>query len=227
METKYYLIFILTSIIFTGCDSWYTDLEAYVDEESKQYCLFGEGTYWVYQDSATLECDSVFICDVHYHKSNQANPRVAHKADSYTMSGSLIHNNDFDNLQQYNMELYSRSIEASRLHDVTPKPIWMNNNRDDDYLVNYHNGDVGEMFGGGVIFEGVILTDLIDTLPISNNVYYFVKCFSYKRKLSSYFRTWYIAKNVGLIRTEIENGEQRIVKNLTRYNIKPYINKKL
>ncbi|MDL2309207.1 hypothetical protein LJC53_06465 [Bacteroidales bacterium OttesenSCG-928-C03] len=48
-------------LLFSGCDSWKTDLEALIDQESKDYCLFAEGSYWIYQDSATLDIDSVVI----------------------------------------------------------------------------------------------------------------------------------------------------------------------
>jgi hypothetical protein len=50
------LLFIL---IIYGCDTNPDPLT--IDEESKAYCLFDEGTYWVYEDSATQRRDSVVV----------------------------------------------------------------------------------------------------------------------------------------------------------------------
>ncbi len=37
------------------------DQTLYIPQEAKDYCYFQPGTYWVYQDSATGELDSVYV----------------------------------------------------------------------------------------------------------------------------------------------------------------------
>ena len=68
------LILCISITLFTGCDSWKTDLKADIDQESKDYCLFAQGSYWLYQDSATLKIDSTVVVGISYDKTTLATP---------------------------------------------------------------------------------------------------------------------------------------------------------
>lgn len=46
-------------LLFVGCFINPDPLK--IDEECKAYCLFNEGTYWVYEDSVTNQRDSVVV----------------------------------------------------------------------------------------------------------------------------------------------------------------------
>jgi hypothetical protein len=63
--THYFLLF---TILISGCrpdeitgPSSPYEHTLYIPQEAKDYCYFQPGTYWVYQDSATGELDSVYV----------------------------------------------------------------------------------------------------------------------------------------------------------------------
>jgi hypothetical protein len=60
--------FLLFTILISGCrpdeitgPSSPYEHTLYIPQEAKDYCYFQPGTYWVYQDSATGELDSVYV----------------------------------------------------------------------------------------------------------------------------------------------------------------------
>ncbi|MCL2290440.1 MAG: hypothetical protein FWC34_07035 [Bacteroidetes bacterium] len=73
-----------------------------IDQETKDYCLFGESSYWIYQDSATLNVDSVVIdkpftsgeiLDIYpynYHETD--NTILLEKKDYYSIDESTYSN---------------------------------------------------------------------------------------------------------------------------------------
>ncbi|GHV43393.1 hypothetical protein FACS1894180_2340 [Bacteroidia bacterium] len=216
MKTLFYILsIILVGFIFTTCLR--VETTVYVDEESKQYCLFGKGTYWIYQDSTTLEADSVFIYYCLHGPLQITN--FGFEGEEYYIEGTLIHNNDFDNPQHYNMHLTSLKVDYANIYDSIPKPIWMDNSRRDDYYFRYHNGNLNDSF------FGVEFIDTIDIMPILDSTYYSVKQFQGTNSdITDSCSIWYFARNVGLIRIETQKDGERVVKNLIKYDVKPYKN---
>jgi hypothetical protein len=60
--------FLLLTFFMSGCrpdeisgPGTPADQTLYIPQEAKDYCYFQPGTYWVYQDSATGELDSVYV----------------------------------------------------------------------------------------------------------------------------------------------------------------------
>jgi hypothetical protein len=201
---------ILISLVFTAC-GWIWNLGAqyvYIDQETKDYCLFGQGTYWVYQDSATLEYDNVLInrVDKAWLKYNAENTGGY---EDYEIYASMR--------QDVSAEPQTYIMALTTFHedyDAVQKPNWLHTNRNDEYGVIYHNCGIGEMYYGAELIE------IIDTMQIADSIFFAVKQFT--DTTSTNFKTWYFAKNVGLIRMEMQNEERKIVKNLVRYDVKLY-----
>ena len=57
-------------LLLSGCLNIACELkwkpEAYLDQESKDYCLYAKGSYWIYQDSVSHSLDSITINNVDY-----------------------------------------------------------------------------------------------------------------------------------------------------------------
>jgi hypothetical protein len=221
-------------ICINSCDSWPTDLAAYVDQESKDYCLFGTGSYWIYQDSATLETDSAIIYNVSYEKTNNGDRQVPYAWEEYTMYFSYFF---YDNtVYKINRKLSSARISLKNVENGIIKPIYVKSSSGlflplDKYSVhtyaNYHNGDIAEFLcptiGGGACITCEIF---YPHYQIGNKTFYNVKVFSYPidSTQTTYQSRVYWAKHIGLIRLEAVLEGSPVVYNLVKYNINPYKN---
>ncbi|GHV34411.1 hypothetical protein FACS1894178_1860 [Bacteroidia bacterium] len=215
MKTKYYVMFILASIIFTGCGLLFNskDILVSIDEETKEYCLFEMGSYWIYQDSATLEYDSIFILNtVEKHPENAQNMRTGkstYEFEEIWMYGYIA--GAYDTLRQFYMRITTAFEENGTNTNHIAKPTLCLLNYEGMSSVYYHNGTIGEQY------LGIYFMDSISEIYLNDNVYFYVKQFEEIEPTN--VKTYYISKNVGLIRIETQDGEQRTVKNLIRYNI--------
>jgi len=214
---------LLILLLFSSCDSWKTDLKADIDQESKNYCLFAPGSYWIYQDSATLEKDSAIIVNITYDKSTLATPKCPFLWEEYTMKMKyfLKNNISFDGYQW----LTSVRCDYDNVEAGIIKPILLidNNEIHNKYLgfgsfnkIVYHNGSLSESV------NATGYENYYENYKIGNNTFSKVKVF-----LSSFYnqpyqiRTFW-AENVGIIRTEYINEEIFAVRNLIKYKVKPY-----
>ena len=221
---KTYFAFCLCIIALVSCDSWPTDLKAYVDQESKDYCLFGIGSYWVYQDSVTLETDSVVIYDVEITHNRHANPRIAHLAERYGIYMNY-YKGSVESKIQYTLSSYF--VEIDSIKKGIHKPIICMPLRGviaEGVMVMgqiYHNGDIGEAYEIGspkVKYETFFPDFQVGDKSFSN-----VKVFTSTRyKDTDYHAKIYWAEYIGLIREEIRTTNNVIVRNLIEHNVKPY-----
>ena len=214
-------------LLLSGCDSWPTKLEANIDQESKDYCLFAEDSYWVYQDTTTLETDSLLILDVSYFKSRNADPQISFKYEKYDMKTICI--SKHHNIHSYGLyQLTSMYCDDNKVEAGIIKFInsLYRNEIDKTYLEriyynysNYHNGDLHESANEPETksyYETFYENYQIEGHPFSK-----VKVFLTPVE-SSAIRTFW-AKNVGIIRTEYIGEDSCVfaVRNLIRYNVKP------
>jgi len=176
-----------------------------IDKESKDYCLFAEGSYWIYQDSATHIIDSVVI----------------DKPISYSF-GSEPKRDPYRETYSTHISFYSQDSVSSILFDLTTgeadsdlkKPCLL---RSYFFATMYHNGEVFEKFPN---FKSLpVLVKKEDSYLINGITYLNVKIFEENMRVGKK-RICYWAKNIGLIRTEIYKNDSVIVKNLIRYNVK-------
>ena len=217
-------------ILLNACDSWKTDLEANIDQESKDYCLFATGSYWVYQDSATLETDSVIITDVSYYKSTHANPHISFLYEEYKMATTCFLNNHNNIHSLGSNVLTTEYCDDNNVENGIIKFIQLDYRNDIDQMyfdnmgrysyINYNNSDIYEE-------SGSYYENYYDIYQIGNNTFSKVKVFlvSYLSAYSHYFQIrTYWAKSVGIIRVEYIGEDENIfaVRNIIKYNVKPY-----
>lgn len=202
-----------TIIIFMLCEclnacSLLTDtIEVKVDQKTKDYCLFAEYSYWIYQDSATLTMDSVVIDKpIEYDFSQQGwEYGGGDYLESYTTFFSLYSQDT----------IYSLRIDLSTGYKC-----------DNSYLytcsfgwdIIYHNGKINKTCE---YYRNTILIDKKDSYSINGITYSDVKIFK-KDIPQKENKIYYFAKHVGLIREETYKNDNIAVKNLIKYNIKPY-----
>jgi hypothetical protein len=222
------VVLLNTIISFSSCDSWSTDLKADIDTESKDYCLFGQGSYWIYQDSATLKTDKVVIYETEYEHSYQANYGISYLWETYFMRCNHFIE---DTLCQVNLLLTSMLIDDKNVKNGIIKPIYLvaTGNSIDKYGIitysNYHNGIVGDFlcpFRG--MGECLTYEMFYPTYQVNNKEFSNVKVFSYPiyTTQTTYQTKVYWAKHVGLIRVEAILEGNPVVRNLIQYNVQPY-----
>jgi len=172
---KFICILITTNILLMlllsfSCSSWKTNLKANIDQESKDYCLFAKDSYWVYQDSATLVTDKVFIFDVSCNKTNSASPTEPFLWEAYTMKTTCSLNDNFHSQGSY--RLTSGDCEEGLVEQGIAKFIQLEYRNDIDLVyfdtipanlsrimyVNHHNGVLYESsfyayFDGETFYE--------------------------------------------------------------------------
>jgi hypothetical protein len=171
----------------------------YIPEEMKPYIMFPEGSYWVYEDSATLQTDSFYLKSIY--------TEFYPKADGENIEYEKIIQ-DFYNIDSPNQIALGRTFL-------------------DYYNQLYYNNFYDEVFrhdipiGDSVNFDGIKVKHIItyDSIIISGNHYKNVMVLD-KRELSRAY--W--CKNIGMIRREIFKTsigapDTLIVLNLKKYYI--------
>jgi hypothetical protein len=185
----------------------------YIDQETKDYCLFDVGSYWIFQDSATLKTDSRVVIDVrHLMQSSSHRGYIAELYDidyewhyqdtNIQIMGDLICYPPIENLFSLilSSEYYSGDL-----------PVYY----------HYHNDNIGTEHG--VRSNKYVLYENFHAFyDVANCRYYNVKQFSASSYKSAPESKAFYAKYVGFIRNERLTDTGRIVSNLIRYNVKPY-----
>jgi hypothetical protein len=194
--------------------------EVNIDQETKDYCLFDEGSYWIFQDSATMETDSISICEISYKEISED------FFDTYIVDDYQISYNCFmkdtiisfwGTLRNYPVggELDKEDLSSLISNLYIPAHILPYPQLD----FYYHSGKIGTTKNE---IEYASFSSNYSTIQKTfNDVKIFLKHnYLYSNALFPYQIYW--AKHVGPIRIEIMNEEQIIVYNLIRYNVKPY-----
>jgi len=214
LSYKTVIMLLLVSVLLTACPegSWYSKI--YIDQESKDYCLFDQGSYWIYQDSATLAIEKVVI-DNPIERTFQlymSSSDGGHRGETYsTMISSYSQNSKL-----------SFNLTLSRI-DFSADCLFIKDNDDTNYsdpkFKNslYHNNQ-------RVLLQDVELWlfEKKDDYMINGITFNNIKIFQ-----DNYFekkRMYYWAKNIGLIRVERYDEKDSLisVSNLIRYDVKPY-----
>ena len=170
--------------------------EEKIDKETKDYCLFGEESYWLYQDSATLKIDSVVIDNPISHKFLLEEAESCdYSTEIFAIKGSFF---SYDSTFFFHVRLLPSSTAVLS---------------DDGFITYYHNGQIGEGFG-------TKLKEKRNNYLINGIVFNNIKIFEYYHL--GHKEIYYWAKHVGLIRMEIYENDTVIVRNLIKYNVKPY-----
>ncbi|MDL2309208.1 hypothetical protein LJC53_06470 [Bacteroidales bacterium OttesenSCG-928-C03] len=178
--------------------------EIKIDQESKDYCLFAEGSYWIYQDSATLEIDSVVIDNPIYYDFSRSSGN-GYDCETYSSRISFYSHDTI-------LSFYTRLTTSRANPDILKPCILVTDLRG----VKYHNGEIGEILPN--INQNMTLFNKKHEYSINEVIYSEIKIFE------DYYlnKRIYWAKHIGLIREETHINDSVIIKNLIRYNVKPY-----
>jgi len=169
----------------------------YLSQESKDYCLYQPGSWWVYQSEQSLQYDTLKITGV---------------------QNEIL----FSKNTNQNFERYKISIEIKQLLGV--KAIELETGDRESNLYAKHNGGSSDMlyfdspsYTKDSISDGPYwkYTEYVDSLSIKNETYHSIKYFS-SFKLIEY-KNIYWAKHIGIIKLEKPNGE---IWNLVNYSVK-------
>ena len=207
-------------LVLSGCDSWKADIIAKIDQESKNYCLFAKGSYWIYQDSATLLINSVTLNNIIYQKVSTANPKRSFGYEEYVME--MTYSQDSHNSYCGEYILTSEYCDECNVEQGIFTPIELIKQGGMDlpyidflgYITHYNNSNLYEILRSSVYYE-----KFYEKYSIGNNIFNKVKVFHNKREQ---IRTYW-AKNVGIIRMEF-GVDTLAVCNLIKYSVKPYNN---
>ncbi len=184
---------------------------------AKEFFLFQEGSWWVYEEETTHERDSMYVSE----SMNDSN--------SYDFDVKI-----YSQLQDFNYHyspLYINSTACSSSSPVSQKCIYIKRSKskpgeyigeDHCFFVNYKKGDFHYVAGNIFFINNKIIVDEIypsyqlGSLGFSQTV----KIHELSTLIEGIQPTnHYFAKNVGLVRKELLDSNQ--VWNLVSYHIEP------
>jgi hypothetical protein len=176
----------------------------YIDQETKDYCLFDVGSYWIFQDPATLKTDSIVIVDIKHDFMHGASTGY-NNVETYVIQYACFYEDT--------SILMMKVIEDDGVYDIShldssvffikdslirfPYAFYLRYNKKYAYYPSY---------------------------SICNTTYYEVKQWFYKPYLNPQQCECnvYLAKHIGFICCELAAENISMKRNLIRYNVKPY-----
>ena len=210
---------LLLAGLFYSCDLIFKSHDVLIDQETKDYCLFGKDSYWIYQDSATLKTNNIVL----------ETPTV-HEFISFGGGDNCYNGETFStNISSYLQDsIFSfRVILTATFANpdiVRPCVLLLQSENSPRWAGEpyYSNGEIDEFFfnANNIDVNNMTLFDKKDSASINGVTYSNVKIFEFNYLEKK--RIYYWAKYIGLIREEIYENDNVIVKNLIRYNVKPY-----
>jgi hypothetical protein len=202
MKKLFYIL--LICLIFSSCIKTHTH---HISQENKEYFLFDVGSYWIFQDSATLEIDSMVVTNVEYRMWTVYGNVFYYDVDCYGIDLDIFRNG----IKTSNTGM---SIFGDKKIDMFLELFFKYSH------YYYFGGSIGKTHyfdaGSAVHYKAFYESYFLhDSLTV-----YDVKLFSNGDFMSSYW-----ARDVGPVRFE---GFDDIGApyNLIRYNTKPYNNNK-
>jgi len=207
MKKTVYTFLILTALIccLTSCpvqpiyDYWT------IDQETKDYCVFKEGGYWIYQDSVMNGIDSVVLIESLHEYVDEPGVIWGRRNMVETYKNKYCHYfEDTSIILKYNLHVHF-GRGGYNIENEFPIIAF---NSDILYRILY------------IFFEGNIQYSIIEYW-IEENIFYDVRVFEYYPTIARKLHKTYWAKNIGLIRYEIYNSENEIINtyNLIRYKV--------
>jgi hypothetical protein len=209
-------IFSLSLLFYVSCNNGDTPgsyFEAPLPNELKDYTYFKDSTYWVYQDSASGDLDSFFVYDSKDIFSNYIDNTGKPLANMEVFQ--YFTNSSHDGFTYY----YLTDLIANRYNDFPKVRILRVREKAGNNIINHffnYPMEVGKFdtYGNSLL----TLTKRADTMTFLQ---------TYKDVLvyrdtdnateNNDSTTFYVAKNVGIIRKELHTSGK--VWNLLRYRI--------
>lgn len=190
----------------------------YINQDTKDYCVFPEGSYWVYQDSVTGILDSVYLVE---QRISVSNPGDTNYESESIINIYKYYNNNVLLIDEYYARIHADidehyySIENILLLDTLGSYDWIYYwNRDEEWggkgLLGLYSLELYNKYLA-IIIDEVEYRDIICNLKYYNNR---------KNKTSEDKCYFYWARHVGLVKAVFHaNTDSTVTKNLVRYHI--------
>ena len=203
MKRAKFIIIILSALcFFVTCVKKETVYPTYYfGQEFRDYVIYKPGSYWIYQELATGEIDSIYLYKQSFYinKSTQkidynyegiSESKISSLHDTLTYSGNVLGKNPCGEYKAITVNGF------------------VNSN------VNYFEGEIGY---SALTASYTFYTEKKDSIEFNKLKFFEVKIFENAMQIFSNqpFKTYY-SKHVGLVRTELFNGQ---VWNLIRYKV--------
>ena len=182
-----------------------------INQETKDYCLFDVGSYWVFQDSATLKTYSITITGIRPDKIWEC-PECENSREAYYIHYTCFYNDTNETSTGCLINDFSRI-------DYLEVIYFFSNSFQIPFYFNYHSGNIGTTETASRLGLQVCYENFYSSYEMNNHTYTDVKLFSFGREQK---HNMYFAKHIGFIRSEIITPEERVTLNLIRYSVKPY-----
>lgn len=211
MKFAGYVLYVMGLVVLlNSCEGCKSDYGPYkpMSAEFKSCTVFPKGSYWIYKDSASALLDSIMEYDTHNDRLG-GNPRSFYSYDNWIFYYNSSHQSSFNCGSYLRLNLRSQKEYYSYLFSEDAK-----SGSYDFYPVYFDADTLNSTWEysdnvGGV--AGVTYKELIPSITIGSNVFTDVRVFEQSKLLSdspnTLTRRIYIAKNVGIIRRELFNGE--------------------
>lgn len=243
------LVVAMGVIAFSGCDS--TGATFRPNDELFEYTCYAKGSYWVYEDSATREIDSIAV--ITQPKKDKTSDEPCNGTDSWVITFSNLYSYISQNRIINDTFLYMPTIYGNFLYEndsrhgtgnlmpadcyyspnVETMTLWKcDNNIRIAYAFLYNNTPepikYDSYYRNWRNFPCYI--DFLPQYSIENKEYKDVKKFMYEEveffpDVDTIFVYW--AKNIGVIRWECHDTTGSTIMNLVRYNVKNIKKKEL
>jgi hypothetical protein len=199
-----YVLYVIGLIVLLNSCLDYGKLGPYIPmpAEFKSYTVFPKGSYWIYKDSASSLLDSINEWDTNYNKLGGETSHYVNDVWIFSYKSTHQLNNSFhgsSRIDDYTkFYVYSEDIQTV-IYDY---PLYFDaDTLNSTYQYNDHDGG----------FIEVTYKKLIPSMTIGSNVFTDVRVFEQSKLLPHVPNTLthrvYIAKNIGIIRRELFNGE--------------------
>ena len=208
-----YALYVIALVVLLnaceGCDyGGYKPMPA----EFKSYTVFSKGSYWIYKDSASALLDSINEYDANYEKSSHGGPDFEYGHDAWT----FYYNSSQQSIKSFQRQITMR--ENVRVFESFYLYVYTEDTQtgDHQFYPVYFAADTLKStweygYNDGVGIVEITYKELIPSMTIGSNVFTDVKMFEHNRLLNgspnTLTRRIYVAKNVGIIRRELFNGE--------------------
>lgn len=224
MKYQYHIliIFLAISCLSVHCKKDKEPISWPLSQGFKDYIYFKDDTYWVYQDSITKYNDSVWVTESTIYTTVDEIDK-GWKKKKMEVEYELFDYKTRSNSNSKILEYYSNSWASCVSRNDTDGSFCFSCWRKRIDIVSEYSSDVFfyepiESTEAG----SVTLTNVFDSLKI-NNITFKSVCRIYDTQNyteNGYETVFYIAKNIGIIRKEIEYKQGKWeIWNLIRYNI--------
>ncbi len=195
-KTLKLFLLLSTTVLFTACPSKDDSgkITHYFNEEIKTYVFMPVGSWWVYEDSASGNLDTVTL--------NSSESRFTRdEIDDYEIRNMVFHSS-------FNKgEIWGGADAGNNIYQDSY--LYMNFST----VVNFYAAKKDTI----ILLKGELIAQRLDSLTIKGKIFRHVKKFSKTQHTYNLIpEITYYAPNVGLIRKELFNGD---VWNLKEYFI--------